>query len=144
MRWLTTPELMTQWMVGAVAVETHADHFRLAMARGSGRRRERATFRGEVVEQGMRRLVRRYVLESRLAYARTVTYELAPALEGCAVTCTVVTDVEGLPDKQVRSGAKAEERSLPRSLDRLRLGAEQRRIGLWRRYRDAQLLPQAL
>ena len=101
-------------------------------------------FRGDIVERGLRRLVRRYELEGGLAYRRTVTWELAPALEGCTVTCTVVTEVEGLPERGIRQGANAEERSFPRSLDRLQRGVEQRRMGVWRNYRDAQVLPQAL
>ena len=140
MRWLTAPELMSRWILGAGPVEVHGNRLRMTVAiRGLG-----STFSGQTVERSLRRLVRRYTLDGAGPYARTVTYDLAPTLEGCAVTCTVVTDIDGLPETAARAGRRAETRSAQRSLERLALGAEGKRGSPWRRSRDSRLTAQPL
>jgi|GEM_PF-5147736 hypothetical protein len=140
---------MERWIIGASGIEAVGDRLRVQV--GS---KHRQVFTGEVVERGPRRLVRRYTLDrvhtgpvsfgAGGVYARTVTYLLAPALEGCALTCSVVTEIDGLPKAAIGPGSKAEARSLRRSLERLQLGVEQRRVGLLRRSRDGNQVPQPL
>jgi hypothetical protein len=155
MRWLTTPELMARWIIGASRVEADGDRLRLTTGIGLGGTVHAQTFTGETLERGPRRLVRRYTLERVRtgpiplgapdgAYERTVTYDVAPSLHGCTVAAAVVTDIPGLPQAAVGPGSRAEERSLRRSLERLRLYAEGRRVGPLRRSRDSSQVGQPL
>jgi hypothetical protein len=155
MRWLITPELMLQWIIGAHHVEADGDRIRMTTGNSVGGTVHAQTFTGETLARDPRRLVRRYTLDDARAgpiplgapdgvYERTLTYEIARSLEHCELTCAVITDIEGLPKAAIGPGSRAEQRSLRRSLERLRLGAEQRRAGPLRRSRDSSQVAQPL
>jgi hypothetical protein len=115
------------------------------------------TFTGEIIELGDARVVRRYALEELRAsglplaadtsgYARTVTYELTPGPDGAStqLRCTVVTVIPGLAETGARAGAKAEQQTLQRSLERLEAEVAGRQRGLLGRFRDSGQSPAPL
>jgi carbon monoxide dehydrogenase subunit G len=132
LRWLSTPELMDRWMPGASSIEAIGEDGRLIRLEVSHGAYAGWIYVGEIVALDNDRLVRRYELaESRggvatithdeQEYERTVTYELGGDDSGPVVLdVSVVTKIPGLGDTAARMGAKAEQRSLNRSLDRLR------------------------
>ena len=174
MRWLTTPDLMARWIVGADSAQavdvtglardgTGAVGaalgvlVRLTVSMPGGQFRIANSYLGEIAEIGESRLVRRYQLEhSKVGvvglrngpadYERTVTYELGSATSAGPVTvsCTALTIISGLSRAAAKAGAKSETRSLRRSLDQLRDCAEDRGGGLLGRLRGSGLSVQAL
>lgn len=149
MRWLTTPDLMRKWILGADKVEA-ADNSGPAVGAGVTvtvyAARSWTTFTGEIVELGPAKLVRRYQLGhrampmARIAYGqgeyeRTVTYELRQAALGTEVSCTARTVIPGL-SHAVRTSQRVAAQSLQRSLDRLAAGAEERSRSLMARFGD--------
>jgi uncharacterized protein YndB with AHSA1/START domain len=162
MRWLTEPDLMARWIVGADRAESVGDHaaaagsvIRLSVSMAGGQFRVAQTYLGEVIEVSEFRLVRRYRLEHVRAgvaqmvsgpaeYERTVTYSLSGAGGGMQVNCAARTVIPGLAQAAAKAGARAESRSLRRSLDRLRECAEDGQRGLLGRLRDGSQSAQAL
>lgn len=158
-RWLATPELMDRWMVGIDGIQVLDDGQPVVGARirvqTSSGRHAGWTFTGEITELGESRVVRRYALEELRAsgvpleadtsgYARTVTYELAAEGDGTRVRCAAVTVIPGLAGTGARAGAKAEQQTLERSLERLEAEVAGRQRGLLGRFRDAGQTPAPL
>jgi hypothetical protein len=88
MRWLITPELMLQWIIGAHHVEADGDRIRMTTGNSVGGTVQAHTFTGETLARDPRRLVRRYTLDGARTgpvplgapdgvYERTLTYEIA-------------------------------------------------------------------
>jgi hypothetical protein len=77
-------------------------------------------------------------------YERIVTYELAPAGPGTAITCTAQTSIPGLAKSAARMGSKAETKSMRRSLERMRTCAEGGQAGAAGRFMDSNYSGQAL
>src|SRR5690242_21743879 len=137
MRWLSDPELMVRWILGAERAEASDGQVRLSVATRVARQRVAATYTAAIVEHTPERIVRRYIDEAGdVTIDRTVTYELARTLAGSELTCSVITDVEGVPASIVRAGKRQQERSLRRSLRRLSALVTGRRPPSWQRYAD--------
>ncbi len=150
MRWLTVPELMVTWILGATNVEP-LDGLGIAVGATISLRihvhRGGYLYRGEIIELSQARLVRRYhlgVAQRAPEYERIVTYDLAPAGAGTALAVTAYTSIEGLPKVAARTGAKSDAGSLRRSLDRLALRAGGGRQGPLDRLGDGNYAGQAL
>lgn len=153
LRWLETPELIEGWVLGVNSIEA------LGPDGGDGGSRTRLeissgswagwTYVGEVIERSDRRLVRRYRLESSRSgsmpvansvqqYERTVTYDLSATREDAVeLAAAVVTTIADLNPRAARMGARAEQRALERSLERLQAGVEGKALGLFSRFRDS-------
>jgi carbon monoxide dehydrogenase subunit G len=116
-RWLATPELMRRWMLGVSSIEADGDRIRVEVIHGG---HAGWSYVGEIVERTTTRLVRRYGLATGGDdYERIVTYQCSG--DGpVRVTASVVTAIPGLAESAARMGAKAEQKALERSLDRLR------------------------
>jgi carbon monoxide dehydrogenase subunit G len=128
-RWLTEPELMSRWMLGMSSIEASGNGIRVEVIHGG---RAGWTFAGEIVEQTTNRLVRRYRLASGGdQYERTVTYEIGDG----TVDVAVVTEIPGLDERAAKMGAKAEQKALERSIERLRTEIQGEGGGFFARFR---------
>lgn len=151
MRWLTSPALLAQWMLGAESVEPLDE---LGAAPGAMTRvtifaaRNLTSYTGQITELGPVRLARRYQLASRrraaastgsgsgeAEYERFVCYDLTPSASGTGVTCTARTVIPGL-SRSIKDGHRASTTALRRSLERLATCAEGRSIGMLAKFND--------
>lgn len=145
MRWLSDPELMARWILGADRAETANGHVRLSVATTVARQRIAATYTGEIVERTPERFIRRYLDDhGEVSIDRTITYELARTPAGCELTCSVITDVEGISASVVRASRRLQKRSLQRSLRRLAALITGRQPTGWARYVDRRQTGQPL
>ena len=149
--WLTEPEAMDRWMVGVdglVVLDDGSLRVLTSMGHHAG-----WVFLGTLVEAGPERVVRRYALEELSArgtalaadtsgYARTVTHVLtAGHAGGTHLTCTAETVIPGLAAAAAGPGARKEEHTLRRSLERLEAHVSGRGIGLLGRLRGSGGVP---
>jgi uncharacterized protein YndB with AHSA1/START domain len=158
MPWLVTPSLMSTWIIGTDTIEPRDD---ARPAVGSWVRvvlsgaQYSFAMTGEIVELTDDRLVREYRLDQLGGravqlkadpgeYLRTVSYRLSPAPGGTNVTCAAVTTTPGLSQKLLPRSARADTRSLVRSLARLRTRIDGGRVGLWQRFADSGKAPEPL
>lgn len=153
--WLTEADRLEQWMLGvdaAVQMEDDATQLRVITSSGvyAG-----WTFMGTTVVESPTRVVRTYALEGLrtgviahevdpTGYHREVRYDLY-AVDGGAtrLTCSVATTIPGLAAVAARAGAKAEQKTLDRSLERLELLVVGRPRGLFSMLRGSRLPPAA-
>lgn len=149
--WLTEPEAMDRWMVGVdglVVLDDGTLRVLTSMGHHAG-----WVFLGTLAEAGSGRVVRSYALEELTArgaalaadtstYARTVTYELAASpAGGTRLTCTAETVIPGLAATAAETGARKEQQTLRRSLERLDALASGRGVGLLGRLRGSGGVP---
>jgi hypothetical protein len=145
MRWLSEPEFMARWILGADQAESEDGHVRLTVTTRVARWHIAATYAGETVERTPERFVRRYIdHQDEVAIDRTIIYELARTPAGCELTCSVITDVEGVPASVVRASRRQQQRSLRRSLRRLALLVTGREPTGWALYVDRRQTGQPL
>jgi uncharacterized protein YndB with AHSA1/START domain len=145
MRWLEDPALMARWIIGVDRAESVDRRVRLTVATTVARQHIATTYTGETIERTAGRFVRRYNdTHDDVTIDRTITYELEPTPAGCTLTCSVTTDVEGIPARIVRASRRDHLKSIRRSLRRLAVLVKGGEPSRWALYIDRRQTGQTL